>query len=157
SDRIKENLFNASNVVVTCRASGKLTTSLVSTVPKHATTMILQKCFSIILNILSFIRNVKKSKNVNISLVSYWVDKVLRPSLSGTTLLIPDCWNGQGDNKGFYDGIKGLFRVETPAKTTSYRQPLDIYFNRQPKVLPVESMTGSSSTKLIFTWGKETI
>jgi len=95
SDRIKENLFNASNVVVTCSASGKLTTSL----------------------------------------VSYWVDKVLRPSLSGKTLLISDCWNGQGDNKGLYDGIKGLFRVEIPAKTTSYRQPLDIYFNRQLKVL----------------------
>ncbi|CAF1459829.1 unnamed protein product [Rotaria sordida] len=95
SDRIKENLFNASNVVVTCSASGKLTTSL----------------------------------------VSYWVDKILRPSLSGKTLLISDCWNGQGDNKGLYDGIKGLFRIEIPAKTTSYRQPLDVYFNRKLKVL----------------------
>ncbi|CAF4575949.1 unnamed protein product, partial [Didymodactylos carnosus] len=61
SENIKANLPQMKNVVVTCSASGKLTTSL----------------------------------------VEYWRDKCLIPSLlSQPTLLLSDSWSGQGDRKG---------------------------------------------------------
>ena len=64
SDNIKAHLYNAENVVVTCSASGKLTTSL----------------------------------------VEYWRDHVLLPSilLSSRSLLLSDSWSGQSDAKGIY-------------------------------------------------------
>ena len=92
SDNIKANLPQMKNVVVTCSASGKLTTSL----------------------------------------VEYWHDKCLIPSLlSEKTLLISDSWSGQTHDKGIYDSMKELKRLEIPWKITSKIQPLDVFFNRQ--------------------------
>ncbi|CAF1461217.1 unnamed protein product [Adineta ricciae] len=98
SDNIRLRLFKASNVVITCSSSGKLTTSL----------------------------------------VEYWRDHVLLPSLGKHQkfLLISDCWPGQTDGKGLYDHIPGCTRLEIPKKTTDQIQPLDVFFNRQMKVIP---------------------
>ena len=91
---IKAKLFAASNVVVTCSSSGKLTGSL----------------------------------------VEYWRDHVLRPFAPSKCLLISDYWLGQRDLK-IYSAVQGCKRLEIPAHTTSRIQPLDVYFNRQWKVL----------------------
>ena len=97
SNNIKAHLYKAENVVVTCSASGKLTTSL----------------------------------------VEYWSDHVLLPSisLSSRSLLLSDSWSGQSDAKGIYEKIKGLYRLEIPLKTTPKIQSLDVFFNRQYKVI----------------------
>ena len=96
SENIKSNLPPVENVVVTCSASGKLTTSL----------------------------------------VEYWRDNCLMPSLSlQKTLLLSDSWSGQAGGKGIYESVKGLKRLEIPWKTTSKIQPLDVFFNRQWKVI----------------------
>ena len=97
SDNIKAHPYKADNVVVTCSASGKLTTSL----------------------------------------VEYWRDHVLLPSisLSSRSVLLSDNWSGQSDAKGIYKKIKGLYRLEIPPKTTPKIQPLDVFFNRQYKVI----------------------
>ena len=97
SDNIKAHLYNADNVVVTCSASDKLTTSL----------------------------------------VEYWRDHVLLPSisLSSRSLLLSDSRSGQSDAKSIYKKIKGLYQLEIPPKTTPKTQPLDVFFNRQYKVI----------------------
>ena len=76
SDKINAHLYKADNVVVTCSASGKLTTSL----------------------------------------VEYWRDHVLLPSisLSSRSLLLSDSWSGQSDAKGIYKKLKALYRLEIP-------------------------------------------
>lgn len=95
SANIKQNLFKADNVIITCSQSGKLTTSL----------------------------------------VEYWVQKVLIPTLGDRkTLLLSDCWGGQRDNK-LYQSLKNLTRLEIPKKTTSMIQPCDVYYNRQYKYI----------------------
>jgi hypothetical protein len=80
SENIRSHIFKASNVVITCSSSGKLTTSL----------------------------------------VEYWRDHVLLPSLGHRKkfLLISDCWGGQTYGKGLYDHIPGCTRLEIPKKTT---------------------------------------
>ena len=97
SDNIKAHLYKAENVLVTCSASSKLTTSL----------------------------------------VEYWRDHVLLPSisLSFRSFLLSDSWSGQSDAKGTYEKIKGFYRLEIPPKTTPKIQPLDVFFNRQYKVI----------------------
>ena len=59
------------------------------------------------------------------SLVEYWRDHVLIPSisLSSGSLLLSDSWSGQSDAKGIYKKIKGLYRREIPPKTTPKIQP----------------------------------
>ena len=98
SGNIRTNLFKATNVVVTCSSSGKLTTSL----------------------------------------VEYWRDNALLPSVGDRKkfLLLSDCWGGQASGKGLYEQIPGCTRLEIPKKTTSMIQPLDVFFNRQFKVIP---------------------
>jgi hypothetical protein len=78
------------------------------------------------------------SGKLTTSLVEYWRDHVLIPSLAQRKkfLLISDCWGGQKDGKGLYDNIPGCTRVEIPKKTTSRIQPLNVFFNRQMKVIP---------------------
>ncbi len=96
SDNIRANLPKMKNVVVTCSASGNVTTSL----------------------------------------VKYWRDKCLFPSLSShKTLLISDSWSGQADQNDIYESIRGLKRLVIPWKMTSEIQPLDVFFNRQWKVI----------------------
>ena len=97
SDNIKAHLYKADHVVVTCSASGKLTTSL----------------------------------------VEYWCDHVLLPSisLSSRSVLLSDSWSWQSDAKGIYKKTKGLYRLEIPSKTTPKIQSLDVFFNRQYKVI----------------------
>ena len=91
---IKNNLFSASNVVVTCSSSGKLTTSL----------------------------------------VEYRRDHILRVSVPSQFLLLSDYWTGQR-NADIYSAVKGRKRLDIPAHTTSRIQPLDVFFNRQWKVI----------------------
>lgn len=78
------------------------------------------------------------SGKLTTSLVEYWGDHVLVPSLGKHQkfLLISDCWPGQTDGKGLYDHITGCTRLEIPKKTTDQIQPLDVFFNRQMKVIP---------------------
>jgi hypothetical protein len=78
------------------------------------------------------------SGKLTTSLVEYWRDHVLLPSLGQRKkfLLISDCWGGQADGKGLYDHIPGCTRLEIPKKTTASIQPLDVFFNRQMKVIP---------------------
>jgi hypothetical protein len=78
------------------------------------------------------------SEKLTTSLVEYWCDHVLLPSLGQRKkfFLISDCWEGQTDGKGLYDHIPGRTSLEVPTKTTDRIQPLDIFFNRQMKVIP---------------------
>ena len=72
------------------------------------------------------------------SSVEYWRDIVLLPSLGKHKkfLLISDCWGGQTYGKRLYDHISGCTRLEIPKETTDQIQPLDVFFNRQMKVIP---------------------
>ncbi len=76
------------------------------------------------------------SGKLTTSLVRYWVDKCLSPSISHSrTLLLSDAWSGQANQHGLYDNIRGLKPLEIPLKTTSKIQPLDTFFHRQRKVI----------------------
>jgi len=76
------------------------------------------------------------SGKLNTSLVQYWINNCLSPSLSHSrTLLLSDSWNGQSEKHGFYNEIRGLKRLQIPFKTTLKIQPLDVFFNRQWKVI----------------------
>ena len=93
-------------------------------------------------------RNLFEPKNVVItcsssgkltsSLVKYWRDKVLVPSIGKKTLLLSDSWSGQNDESIYHD-IKSIKkeirRIQIPPKTTSDIQPLDKYFKCQMKNL----------------------
>ncbi len=74
------------------------------------------------------------SGKLTTSLVEYWWDHVFRPSISSKSLLISDYWSGQRQ-PDLYSVVKGCRRLEIPAHTTSCMQPLDVYFNRQWKVI----------------------
>jgi hypothetical protein len=88
-------------------------------------------------------RNLFKAKNVVItcsksgklttSLVEYWVNNVLIPTIGNKKcLLLSDYWGGQRDVK-LYQSLKHTTRLEIPKKTTSMIQPCDVYYNRQFK------------------------
>ena len=93
-------------------------------------------------------RNLFEPKNVVItcsssgklksSLVKYWRDKVLVPSIGKKALLLSNSWSGQNDESSYHD-IKSIKkeirRIQIPRKTTSDIQPLDKYFNCQMKNL----------------------
>ena len=70
------------------------------------------------------------------SLVTYWRDNCLLPSIPSKCLLLSDSWSAQSDpklyDKSMCDG-KDIVRLEIPSKTTSDLQPLDTFFNRQIK------------------------
>ena len=92
---LKKDLFTASNVVVTCSKSGKLTTSL----------------------------------------VQYWTDNILKPTIRNQKcLLLSDYWGGQRDET-LYADLKYLKCLEIRKKTTGMIQPCDVYYNRQYKYL----------------------
>ena len=70
------------------------------------------------------------------SLVKYWRDKVLVPSIGRKTLLLSDSWSGEnGDNidNDLKSIGKAVHRIQIPPRTTSDIQPLDKSFNRQIK------------------------
>ncbi|CAF4297484.1 unnamed protein product [Rotaria sp. Silwood2] len=76
------------------------------------------------------------SGKLTTSLVKYWRDCVLLPSISShRTLLISDCWSGQGDHTGVYDDIRNLRRLEIPKHTTNQIQPFDVFYNNQHKYI----------------------
>ena len=95
-DTVKKNLFEPTNVVITCSTSGKLTSSL----------------------------------------VLYWRDHCLAPSIDHNSLLLSDSWSAQNDNK-IYSDLKSIGkdvkRIMIPQHTTPDIQPLDKFFNRQMK------------------------
>jgi Tc5 transposase C-terminal domain len=74
------------------------------------------------------------SGKLTTSLVEYWRDHVLRPFAPPKSLLLSDYWSGQRRPE-IYSAVNGCERLEIPAGTTSRIQPLDVYFNRQWKVL----------------------
>ena len=74
------------------------------------------------------------SEKLTRSLVEYWRDHVLRPFVPEKSLLLSDYWSGQR-HSDIYAAVKGCKRLEIPAHTTSRIQPLDVYFNRQWKVV----------------------
>lgn len=76
-----------------------------------------------------------KSGKLTGSLVEYWRDNVLKPVIGkNKCLLLSDCWGTQGDDE-IYKNLSNVKRLEIPKKTTSMIQPLDVYFNRQYKVI----------------------
>ena len=95
SGNIKKDLFTASNVVVSCSKSGKLTTSL----------------------------------------VQYWIDNVLKPTIGNQKCLLLFDYSAGQCNETLYADLKYLKRLEIPMKTTAIIQPCDVYYNRQYKYL----------------------
>jgi Tc5 transposase C-terminal domain/Tc5 transposase DNA-binding domain/DDE superfamily endonuclease len=83
----------------------------------------------------SIVLTCSKSGKLTSSLVEYWRDEVLTHIVGNEKyLLISDCWGAQGARK-IYDELPNIRRLEIPKKTTSMIQPLDVYFNRQYKVI----------------------
>ncbi|CAF5070504.1 unnamed protein product, partial [Rotaria sp. Silwood1] len=75
------------------------------------------------------------SGKLTTSLVKYWRDEVFEPIVQNKNyLLISDCSGGHGDDE-IYEQLTSSKRLEIPKKTTSMIQPLDVYFNRQYKVI----------------------
>ncbi len=72
------------------------------------------------------------SGKLTTSLVKYWHDHVLLPSLGQYKkfLLILDCWGGQIYGKRLYDHLPGCTRLQVPKKTTDEIHPLYVFFNR---------------------------
>ena len=70
------------------------------------------------------------------SLVSYWRDHCLLPSIGSKCLLFSDSWSAQ-NNTNLYDKVncnkKNITRIQIPQKSTNDLQPLDVYYNRQLK------------------------
>lgn len=76
-----------------------------------------------------------QSGKLTTSLVEYWVENVLLPTIGDKkTLLLSDYWGGQRDPK-LYQSLKNFIRMEIPKKTTCLIQPCDVYYNRQYKYL----------------------
>ena len=75
-----------------------------------------------------------ESGKLTSSLVTYWRDHCLIPNLSSKTLLLVDSFPSHA-NPDVYKRLKDFsFRV-IPPKITSKIQPLDVYFNRQYKMI----------------------
>ena len=94
SERVKRNLFNAKNIVLTCSKSGKLTSSL----------------------------------------LTYWRDHCLIPNISSKALLLIDSFSTYA-NPEIYRNLTNFEYPTIPPKTTSIIQPLDIYYDRQYKII----------------------
>lgn len=77
-----------------------------------------------------------KSGKLTSSLVRYWCENCLIPSIDEKCLLLSDSYSGQNDPK-IYENIrtKSVQRIMIPKNTTCDIQPLDRYFNRQIKIL----------------------
>lgn len=77
-----------------------------------------------------------KSGKLTTSLVWYWRDHCLIPSIGKQALLLSDSYPGQNDPK-IYEDIesKSIERIRIPQHTTDDIQPLDRFFNRQMKTL----------------------
>ena len=74
-----------------------------------------------------------KSGELTTSLVQYWIDNVLKPTIGNQKcFLLSDYWGGQCDET-LYADLKNLNRLEIPKKTTAMIQPCDVYYNRQYK------------------------
>ena len=118
SENTRTNLLQMKNVVATCRASGKLSASL----------------------------------------VEYWYDMCLILFLpSRQILLLSDSWPGQTDHKDTYEPIKGCTQLAIPWKTTSRTQPIDMFFNRQRKVIVCKAHEEILLGDIIFNFFKEII
>ena len=77
-----------------------------------------------------------KSGKLTSSLVRYWCEKCLAPSVDKECLLLSDSYAGQNDPKLYQNlNSKSIQRITIPKNTTCDIQPLDRYFNRQMKIL----------------------
>ncbi|CAF5138719.1 unnamed protein product, partial [Rotaria magnacalcarata] len=68
------------------------------------------------------------------SLVTYWRDHCLVPNLISKTLLLVDSFPSHA-NPEVYKDLKNFEHRVIPPKTTSFIQPLDVYYNRQYKMI----------------------
>jgi len=78
-----------------------------------------------------------KSGKLDKGIMKRWLNDCVSPIASNheRIVLIYDSWTGQTDSS-LYDNVPNLAkRFQIPAKTTSFTQPLDVYFFRQYKVL----------------------
>ena len=76
-----------------------------------------------------------KSGKLTSSLIEYWRDNVLAPVIKNKDyLLILDSWSAQRAVTVYKD-FPNVKRFEIPKKTTGMIQPLDVYFNRQYKMI----------------------
>ena len=94
SERVKRNLFNPKNIILTCSKSGKLTSSL----------------------------------------VTYWRDNCSIPNISLKALLLIDSFPTHANPEIYRNLTNFEYRI-IPPKITSIIQPLDIYYNRQYKIM----------------------
>ncbi|CAF3825931.1 unnamed protein product [Rotaria magnacalcarata] len=76
-----------------------------------------------------------KNDKLTHSLVTYWRDHCLVPNLSSKALLLVDSFPSHANPEVDKDLKNFEYRV-IPPKTTSFIQPLDIYYNRQYKMIP---------------------
>jgi hypothetical protein len=70
-------------------------------------------------------------------LMNLWCNDSLVPSISAKSLLLLDSWSGHSDKDNicsFFSRDKPCLILTIPPKTTSFIQPLDVYFFRQWKL-----------------------
>jgi len=148
SETIKQSLFQADNLIITCKLSISyvlvflfLFLSTVYTIlplfyggriAEHkecdATKEegLKNECLTRFPQILG-----SKSGKLTTSLAQYWSDHVLLPLVGDKKcLLLSDYWGGQSTEM-VYNKMKHLKQLEIPKKTTSMIQPLDVGWNRQ--------------------------
>ena len=76
-----------------------------------------------------------KSGKLTSSVIEYWRDNVLAPVIKNKDyLLISDSWSAQ-NAVTIYKYFPNVKRLEILKKTTGMIQPLDVYFNRQYKMI----------------------
>ena len=76
-----------------------------------------------------------KSTKLTSSLIEYWTDNVLAPVIKNKDyLLISDPWSAQSAVT-IYKDFPNVKRFEIPKQNTGMIQPLDVYFNRQYKMI----------------------
>jgi len=78
-----------------------------------------------------------KSGKLDKGIMKRWLNDCVAPTASkqSSFVLIHDSWTGQTDSSLYKDIPNLVKRFQIPAKTTSFTQPLDVYFFRQYKIL----------------------
>ena len=76
-----------------------------------------------------------KSGKLTSSLVAYWHDHCLIPNISLKVLLLIDSFPTHANPEIIYRNLTNFEYRIIPPKTTSIIQPIDIYYNRQYKIM----------------------
>ena len=83
-------------------------------------------------NAKNIVLTCSKSGKLSASLVTYWRDRCFIPNLRAKTILLVDSLPHQ-INPDIYKDLKNFEYRVIPPKTTTFIQPLDVYYNRQHK------------------------